>query len=158
VLRAILTGGVLFVGLSVGWQLRATWALLGQAQAQARVVRTMIRQAEVSAEADERHGATAEATRTVYRTLVREIPLHVPAEAVARCDIPAGLVRLHDAAAQGVPAVPDPPGQPDAAAPGIGLDTVARAVVDNYETCNAVRAQLSGLQNWVRAQADVAGR
>ena len=67
-------------------------------------------------------------------------------------------MRLHDAAAQGVPAVPDPPGQPDAAAPGIGLDTVARAVVDNYETCNAVRAQLSSLQNWVRAQADVAGR
>lgn len=157
-LRAILTGGVLFVGLSVGWQLRATWALWGQTQAEAQVVRTMVRQAEVSAEADKRHGATAEATRRVYRTFYREIPLHVPAEAVARCDVPVGFVRLHDAAAQGVPTVPDPAGRPDAAATGVGLDAVAGAVVDNYETCNAVRAQLAALQDWVRAQADVTGR
>ncbi|WP_374576127.1 hypothetical protein [Phenylobacterium sp.] len=152
-LRTLLTGGVLFVGLSIGWQLRATWALLGEARAEAQVVRVVTRQAAITAATDDRYAAAAEAAQVVYRDLHREIPKHVPPEAVARCDVPAGFVRLHDAAAQGVPAVPDAAGLPDAAASGVGLDTVAAAVVGNYEACNAVRVQLSALQDWVRAQA-----
>lgn len=152
-LRTILAGAVLFVGLSVGWQLRATWSLWAESRAQARTVRVMANQAAVTAQVDLIHQGTAETTRLIYRTLYREIPRYVPSEAVARCTVPLGFVRLHDAAAQGVPAIPDPAGRPDAAAAGVGLDTVAGTVVDNYQTCNEVRGQLSALQGWVTAQA-----
>jgi len=152
VLQKLLTGAVLFVGLSLGWQLRATWSLMGQTRAARHVVETVERQAAVSSDADVRHQRKAAAARIVYRTLYREVPVYVPQTAVARCDVPLGFVRLLDAAALGVPAVPGSAGRPHDAPAGIGLDTVAGSVVDNYETCNAVRAQLSGLQDWVRRQ------
>ena len=156
-LQKLLIGAALFVGLSVGWQMRSTWSLMGQVRAERRVVETMARQAAVSTAADARHQRQAAAARSVYRTLYREVPVYVPQTTVARCDVPLGLVRLLDAAALGVPAVPDPAGRPHDAPAGLGLDTVARSVVDNDETCNAVRDQLVSLQDWVREQEEPAG-
>ncbi len=153
-LRGLLTGGVLFLGVSLGWQLHGAWSLIGLGRAKADAVRiTEVRERDTIrlSAALERDAAAA---RTVYRTLYREIPRHVPAQAVARCDVPVGFVRVHDAAAVAVPAVPDPVGRPDEAASGVGLDRVAVAVAGNYETCNAVRAQLAALQSWVRAMSD----
>ncbi|MFN3522241.1 MAG: hypothetical protein ACK4YQ_08320 [Phenylobacterium sp.] len=153
--RALAAGAVLFVGLSLGWQLRGAWALWGQVRAEAAVARIASRRAEISAGTDRAHEADARRARTIYRTLVREIPRHVPADAAARCDVPVGFVRLHDAAAQGVPTVPDAAGRPDGAASGVDLPAVAETLIDNYETCNAVRDQLAALQGWVRAQSAV---
>lgn len=48
-------------------------------------------------------------------TLIREVPVHVPAESNAGCAIPAGFVRLHDAAAVGLP-LPRAPAALDARA------------------------------------------
>ncbi|TWR01211.1 hypothetical protein FQJ85_23475 [Xanthomonas vasicola] len=79
------------------------------------------------AERDSAKGSTTVVTQYVDRvqivreagaTITREIPIYVTQKADAACAIPAGFVRLHDAAATGNPAGP-PTADPDAPAPGI---------------------------------------
>jgi hypothetical protein len=64
--------------------------------------------------------------------------------------VPLGFARVHDAAAAGTD-LPHRSGSTDAAPSGIALSTVAGTVVDNYTTCHATAAQLTSLQEWVRA-------
>lgn len=82
-------------------------------------------------------------------TITREIPIHVTAKADAACPVPAGFVRVHDAAAQGVPLDPSA-GDPDAPVPGLALSGVAATVAGNYTACHETAAQLTALQDWVR--------
>ena len=82
-------------------------------------------------------------------TITREIPVYVTAKADAACPIPAGFVRVHDAAAQGVP-LGEPAGDPDAPAPGVTLSAVADTVAGNYTACHEAGAQLTALQVWLR--------
>lgn len=82
-------------------------------------------------------------------TITREIPVYVTAQADARCDVPVGFVRVHDAAAEGVP-LGQPTGDPDAPAPGVTLSAVAGTVTDNYGACHENTAQVIGLQDYVR--------
>lgn len=86
----------------------------------------------------------------VTRVITKEIPVYVTSTADAGCVIPAGFVRVHDAAAAGV--VPQPAGDPDAPAPGVALSTVAETVTDNYGVAHEIAAQLTALQDWIRAQ------
>lgn len=89
------------------------------------------------------------------RTIVREVPAHVPAAADAACPVPRGFVRVHDAAAAGVD-LPAAAGTADAASAGIALSAVAVTVADNYTACHATAEQLTALQAWVRVHAAVA--
>ena len=86
--------------------------------------------------------------REAGATITREIPIYVTQKADAACAIPAGFVRLHDAAATGQPAGPST-GDPDAPAAGITLSAIAGTVADNYTSCHATAAQLSALQDWI---------
>ncbi|CAG2092181.1 hypothetical protein XCY_003739 [Xanthomonas arboricola pv. juglandis] len=86
--------------------------------------------------------------REAGATITREIPIYVTQKADAACAIPAGFVRLHDAAASGQPAGPST-GDPDAPAAGITLSGIAGTVADNYTSCHATAAQLSALQDWI---------
>ncbi|WP_372168725.1 hypothetical protein [Xanthomonas axonopodis] len=90
--------------------------------------------------------------REAGATITREIPIYVTQKADAACAIPAGFVRLHDAAATGNPAGP-PTGDPDAPAAGITLSAAAGTVADNYTSCHATAAQLSTLQDWIDLHA-----
>ncbi|RNK82756.1 hypothetical protein C9390_01420, partial [Xanthomonas vasicola pv. vasculorum] len=94
---------------------------------------------------DSAKGSTTVVTQYVDRvqivrqagaTITREIPIYVTQKADAACTIPAGFVRLHDAAATGNPAGP-PTADPDAPAPGITLSGIAGTVADNYTSCHA---------------------
>jgi hypothetical protein len=78
-------------------------------------------------------------------TLIKEIPIYVTTKADAACPVPAGFVRVHNAAAANLPVEPTT-GDPDAAATGITLSAVAGTVADNYGTCHAIRQQLIALQ------------
>lgn len=80
-------------------------------------------------------------------TIIKEVPVYVPAQADAACVVPRGFVRLHDAAAQGV--VPEPAGDSDAAPAGVALSAVAGTVAENYTACRANAEQLSALQSWI---------
>jgi hypothetical protein len=82
-------------------------------------------------------------------TITQEIPVYVTTHADARCDVPAGFVSVHDAAAQNLP-LAHRAGDPDAPAPGVTLSAVAGTVTGNYGTCHEIREQLIGLQDYVR--------
>lgn len=126
--------------------------LKATAQAQARVITRIEKQGEITERAGEQAAARQAEIRTITRTIVKEVPRYVPQAADDRCIVPAGFVRLHDAAAAGVPPVPDPAGQSNGAAPGVALSDVAAVVADNYGTALETSAQLVALQDWIRAQ------
>ena len=85
--------------------------------------------------------------RQAGETIIKEVPVYVPAQADAACVVPRGFVRLHDAAAQGV--VPEPAGNSDAAPAGIALSAVAGTVAENYTACRENAEQLIALQSWI---------
>ena len=80
-------------------------------------------------------------------TIIKEVPVYVPAQADAACTVNRGFVRLHDAAAAGE--LPTPAGDSDAAASGIALSAVAGTVAANYQTCHETAEQLRALQSWI---------
>jgi hypothetical protein len=128
------------------WQVEA----LGNRLAIARIERSTAATAKIASES----AARAAQIRTFTTTLVREVPVHVDAETDARFPLPVGLVRVHDAAARGVPAdaVPDPAGRPDGEASDIAASTLASVVALNYGTCREDQSRLSAWQAWARAQ------
>jgi hypothetical protein len=91
---------------------------------------------------------------TVTHTLTQKVPVYVTRQSDARCIVPVGFVRLHDAAAAGQPLPDDSAGADDPAA-DIALSDVGRTVVDNYGTCNAIRQQLIDLQDLLKTQTSV---
>lgn len=106
---------------------------------------------------------------TQTRTLIREIPTYVAPQADARCVVPLGFVRLHDAAilppaGQGAAGLDGGPGltaAPSAAAgwdadSGLKLSQVAGTVTVNYGTCLGWRQQLLDLQQWEREREAIA--
>ena len=89
-------------------------------------------------------------TRVVYRTIEKEVIRYVQS-APPNCQLPAGWVRLHDAAA--LSAVPAAPGESDAQPSGFTDVDGLVAVVGNYEACAETRQQLVDLQAWLRSIA-----
>ena len=93
--------------------------------------------------------------RTITKTLLQKVPLYVPAAADAECVLPLGFVRLHDAAAQGVPT---PAGGPDQAPSGVTLSAIAETVVANYGVAYDWRAETLAWRDWYVRQAAIWGR
>jgi hypothetical protein len=155
---------VLALAAAGGWwqarRLAAAQAAVSQAAAERAALHATL--ARLRAELDAARDTPTLITRYVDRVqhvqaaahaIRQEIPAHVTPAADAACPVPAGFVRIHDAAAAGLPA-PDPAaGDPDAPAPGLALSTVADTVADNYATCHAITEQLTALQDWARRQA-----
>ncbi|WP_395593039.1 hypothetical protein AB4P93_00180 (plasmid) [Pseudomonas sp. B26140] len=83
------------------------------------------------------------------QTLIKQVPVYVSEAADRACVVPAGFVRLHDAAAANLPA-PGPGGTADADPSGVALSAVAAVTVENYGTCNATANQLTALQAYIR--------
>lgn len=153
-------------GFAGGWTVR-DWKAGADAAASARAdlrgaIRTIDRerdQADVTSEVEARSTETQVQIRTVTQTIIKEVPIYVPAEADARFALPAGLVRVHDAAASGDP-LPEPPGGPDDAAWHLeASDTapsrLAATIAENYGACRADQARFADLQDWVRRQQAV---
>ncbi|REE92643.1 hypothetical protein [Cupriavidus plantarum] len=96
----------------------------------------------------------AAAIRAASANITKELPRYVPTQADAACTVPAGFVRLHDAAAAGAVLDPDS-GDFDAAPSGVSLSAVAGTVADNYAAGNLNAAALTSLQETLRAQGVV---
>ena len=84
-------------------------------------------------------------TRTV--TQIKEVPRYVTKEAVAKCVVPTGFVRVYNASvlqedSSPQPGIDDTPSQ-------VGLDTVAQVSVTNNGTCNKYREQIIALQQYI---------
>lgn len=125
------------------------------AKAQREAARVADLRGQITADIDADHQVKAEAVRVVYRTIYREIPNALTPETDARYPLPHGLVRLHDAAALGVPAVPDPTGLADDQPSPVAASQLAGVIVDNYQSCAATAGRLTDLQAWVSRQVAV---
>jgi len=118
------------------------------AQADARRLRSELQEARMSERVVTRYVDRVRVVRERGATITKEIPIYVTARADARCDVPAGFVRVHDAAAANLP-LREPAGDLDAPAPGVTLSAVADTVAGNYATCHEIREQVIGLQDYV---------
>jgi hypothetical protein len=157
-LRQILLGAGLLA--AVAGYLWLTHARLEHAEARATTAESTastLRDQLVAAKASERIVTKyVDRVQVIHQrgaTITREVPVYVTPQADAACTLPLGFARVHDAAAAGAD-LPGPDGSADAAPSGIALSAVARTVVDNYTTCHATAAQLTALQEWVRANSE----
>jgi hypothetical protein len=145
---------LLVVACGVAW-----WFHHEQADTSAQLVTA---QAAAIASDFEASAARADVTRvTVYvdrvrvihdatMTLQQEIPRYVTPDTDRAYPLPVGFVRVHDAAAAGVPLLPSA-GDSDAAASGVAASTALGVIAGNYGACHEAAAQLTALQDWVKA-------
>ena len=117
-----------------------------RAEYQAQADDADAKRAAIAAPIVQKEAAAQAVIRTVTKTIIKEVPTYVQATA---CPLPGGFRVLHDAAANGE--VPDPARVADAAA--VPARDAAVTVAENYGTCRENATRLSGLQEWVRAQA-----
>jgi hypothetical protein len=127
------------------------------AKAEKRVKEAEKKAATITTRVEVRHAAAVEKIRTVTQTLIKEVPYAVPSDP-ARASLSVGFVRLHDAAATGLPGLPDPAGRADAEASGIGDADLARTLLGNYEACHVSAETVTAWQSWVVDQAALYNR
>lgn len=160
--RAILALIIVALLAAIGFGAAFQQSRIDSAKAETENVRQQLRSmtGERDTALDERDAARrnvrvvteyVDRVQTVYvagATITKEIPIYVTQKADAACTIPAGFVRIHDAAAAN--AAPDAAaGDPDAPATGVTLSAVADTVAGNYTTCHAIREQVIGLQAYI---------
>ncbi|MDO1559077.1 hypothetical protein Q0812_06505 [Brevundimonas sp. 2R-24] len=123
--------------------------------AEARQVAEIIeRQRLINVDSDRAALAAERRIAAASRSLSQQVESHAPSSDPDHCPVPVGLVRLHDAAAQGLSSpLPDPAGRSDDAASGLESSALAATVVENYGACHAVADRLTRLQAWVADQA-----
>lgn len=130
-----------------------------QAKAVAAATRTAAKQdAQAAGVSVEVAKATTEKQveyRTITKTLIKEVPRYVTAQADAACVIPVGFVRLHDVAAgSGQALFPAAPGGSVDAPTGLDLSAVSSTVVANYGTAHLWRAEAEGWRAWYLKQRE----
>ena len=135
--------------VTVRHRIASAEARAAAAETTARRLQGELDQAALSEKVVIRYVDRVRVVREVGATITKEIPVYVTAKADAACPIPAGFVRVHDAAAQGVP-LGEPAGDPEAPAPGVTLSAVADTVAGNYTACHETGTQLTELQAWLR--------
>jgi len=86
------------------------------------------------------------------QTLIKEVPVYVTPKDDSACAINLGAVRLLDAAASGLPGLPNAPTSADDAPSGVALSALIGTDVSNDEAALENAQQLAALQAWVRAQ------
>jgi hypothetical protein len=152
-LLALAALGLTLFGL--GWvkgagHVQAQWdAAVQQQTLQAAAIRE--RQAQATVKVVTEYVDRVRIVREKGDTIIKEVPIYVPAQADVACTINRGFVRLHDAAAAGE--LPEPARDADAAATDIALSAVAGTVTANYQTCHENAEQLRALQAWVSEMA-----
>jgi len=119
------------------------------AETNAKRLQTELTESRASVRIVTRYVDRVRIVREKAQILTREIPVYVTAKADARCDVPAGFVSVHNAAAENAP-LSEPTRDPDAPAPGVALSTVAETVAGNYAICHETAEQLTALQEYVR--------
>jgi hypothetical protein len=147
----------LTIGFGAGWRVHDWKDASGQVQAVVKVARVIEKQGAINTVAAQKEQAAQDRIVLVTKTIVEKVPTYVTPEADARCVIPVGFLRLHDAAAAGLPPVSEATGKPDDAPSGVELHTVTETVVGNYGVANSNAEKLGALQEWLRQQAAVRG-
>lgn len=114
-----------------------------------RIGKTTTKQAEATVKVVTQYVDRVKVIREKGDAIIKEVPVYVPSSTP---DLPPGFRLLHDSAVDGT--VPDPSGL--ANADPVGAREATTTIAGNYKTCNAIREQLIGLQDWVRIQQAIA--
>ena len=123
---------------------QADWDLAVAKDANA-TVRVVIKQGAVTERIVTRYIDRVRTIRETGETIIKEVPIYVPADSPA---LPGGFRVLHDHAAAGT--VPDPAGGAHAAP--VAAQAATATVTENYTACLANAEQLTNLQQWIRDQ------
>jgi hypothetical protein len=102
----------------------------------------------------EKHTATVEKIRWRTQTLTKEVTVYVPQAVDREFRLPAGLVRIHDAAATGA-ALPETPGGSVEVASDVAPSQLATAFIDNYGTCRTWESEALTWRSWYVTQRDL---
>ena len=148
--RVLAWMGVAALLFGAGWQtgaqgVHAQWDRAIAAQ-RLEAAQMRAKQAEATVQVVTQYVDRVRVVREKGQTIIKEVPVYVPAQADAACTINRGFVRLHDAAAAGE--LPQTTGDADAPASGIALSAIATTVAANYQTCHENAEQLKALQAW----------
>lgn len=128
------------------------WSAAQQVQA-AALAKAEAKAASASARVVTRYVDRVKVVHERGQAIIQKVPVYVSQAADARCSVPVGFVRLHDAAVQGGE-LPVAAGSTADAPSGVALSAVAGTVAGNYATDHETAERLKALQDWVRAQHD----
>lgn len=149
-LLSVLAGGGFWLYHAGAASVKARWD--AQARAEAMAAQMQVDKSElVSQMVVDHYIDRVQIVLAQGAVITKEVPIYVTPIADARCTVPVGFVRLHDAAAQGS-ALSAAPGAAVDAPSGLALSAVASTVAGNYGICRATAERLSALQEWVKRQ------
>lgn len=101
-----------------------------------------------------KHVQTVEKIRWRTETLTKEVTVYVPQTVDRVYRLPAGLVRVHDAAASGAP-LPAAPGGSVEEPSDVAPSQLATAIVGNYGTCHVWESEALTWRAWYVTQRDI---
>jgi len=109
----------------------------------------------ISKTARDKHAADLARINDLTAKLQQKVPIYVTPQADRRCVIPAGYVRLRDAAGAGVDPVPPAAGGSVDADSGLVLSDLAANDLVNAAAFNTAIAEVKAWRGWYPAQADL---
>jgi len=143
----------LTVGAAGTWRVMSWRAAAGELAAARQGVRLVEHQARINFTVAMNFEAVRLADTETTRHLLEEVPIHVTPAIDTAHPVPCGFVRLFNAGAHDP--VPDGACGTDDAPSGIALSEIAQATTENDGAYDVCAAQLTALQDWVRAQHDL---
>ena len=121
-----------------------------------KVIRKVEKHAEaITAKTDAKTAERVVEIRTVTKTLTKEIPVYVTAEADRVAVLPVGLIRLHNQAALGVSQVPADPGFVSDAPSGVAASAFGGVIVANYGIAYEWKERAVACESWAVQQAEL---
>lgn len=142
-------------GVSAGVERERTANAKLVAAAMAKAEKLAKASSAISAAARRDHAADLERINDLTTKLQQKVPIYVTPEADRRCVIPAGYVRLRDAAGAGVDPVPAGSGGSLDADSGLVLSDLAANDVINAAAFHTCVAEVKAWRGWYPAQADL---
>lgn len=125
------------------------------AEATDRAAKVAKASSAVSEAARRDHAAALANIADLTTKLQQKVPAYVTPEADRRCVIPAGYVRMRDAAGAGVDPVPAAAGGSLDVDSGLVLSDLARNDVTNAAAFHTAVAELKAWRGWYAAQAEL---
>lgn len=125
------------------------WDLANEQTAK-QIAELQAKQAEVTTKVVTEYITKVQTVKQKGDTIVKYVDRYITQEQDSNCVIGNNVVSLHDAAAEN--RIPTTAEVTDARASEVKISELTKAVTDNYGTCNQIREQVIGLQNWIREQ------
>ena len=150
---AALTALFLF-GVKKGYDLAEGEWQKAALQAAQRTIRVVVQQQTITQEVLTKYEIRKGETRTVFRTIEKEVPYYVRVFQMHPCAVPGAFIRVWNDANRLSPSTPAAAGADEAASP-LTLAHIAGQHTVESEQYAELADQLRALQDWIRRQTDL---